>query len=74
MIVTVITLIVREELIDGEGAHHEEGHIDVGAHVEKVGVVLSNHLELADHLHTHDVMDKQQKLLLHLCNLVGVVV
>ena len=59
MIVIVITLIVREELIDGEGAHHEECHVDVGAHVEKVGVVLSNHLELADHLHTRDdVMDK----------------
>ena len=59
MIVTVITLIVREELIDGEGAHHEECNVDVGPHVEKVGVVLSNHLELADHLHTHDdVMDK----------------
>ena len=59
MIVIVITLIVREELIDGEGAHHEECHVDVGAHVEKVGVVLSHHLELADHLRTNDdVMDK----------------
>ena len=57
--IVMITLIVREELIDGEGAHHEECHVDVGAHVEKVGVVLSNHLELADHLHTNDgVMDK----------------
>ena len=53
MIVIVITLIVREELINGEGAHDEEGHVDVGAHVEKVGVVLSHHLELADHLHTN---------------------
>ena len=52
MIVIVIALIVREELIDGEGAHDEEGHVDVGAHVEKVGVVLSHHLELADHLVT----------------------
>ena len=52
MIVIVIALIVREELIDGEGAHDKEGHVDVGAHVEKVGVVLSHHLELADHLVT----------------------
>ena len=57
--IIVITLIVREELIDGEGAHHEEGHVNVGAHVEKISVVLSNHLELADHLHTRDgVMDQ----------------
>ena len=70
MIVTVITLVVREELIDGEGAHDEESHVDVGAHVEKVGVVLSNHLELADHLHTNEQIQLNvmaETILLHTC-------
>ena len=43
-------LTVRKEFIDSKSAHDNEGNINFGTDIEKIGIVLGNHLEFLHNL------------------------